>query len=425
MSSRGNREKKRRRGGSEGDAPDEGGSKGGSKKGDRVPKSERIMNLISFLLRQDEHVPISAIIGSVKGYDDGASRDSLLRRFERDKQVLRDMHIPVEYQAPSMFGVEGYRISKKSYYLGEVALPKNGAALLSALFDAAGRGPGGELSDDLRSSLIKLGFEAGEDPAEAIMLGPAGEDPAQGHHLDLKLGSSAHVGRNLELLIEAALRRKRVTMRYYTISRDEVTSREVDPYGLGHAGQAWNRGAWYLVGFCHLRKGLRVFKLDRIKGTVKLHAPDSDEPDFATPPDFNIRDHLNKGRWEMRELAQALGGGPARAEDVLVRFQAGVVSTIRELAPTAEVVDVRREAVDPKGEASADGVVLRFHVQERRAFCRFLLPYVEQLEIVSPEDMWDSLEEIARAALARYDVEPAPAAEPPAPPAEAPSEASP
>jgi proteasome accessory factor B len=351
------------------------------------------MNLISFLLRQDEHVPISSIIGAVKGYDDGASRDSLLRRFERDKQVLRDMHVPVEYQAPSMFGVEGYRISKKSYYLGEVKLPQNGAALLSALFSALGP-QAGELSDDLRSVLIKLGFEAGEDPAEAVMLAPAGDDPAEGHHLDLKLGSSAQVGRNLEVLTEAALRRKRVSMRYYTISRDETTQRDVDPYGLGYAGQAWNRGAWYLVGYCHLREAVRIFKLDRIRGTAKIHAPDADAPDFAAPESFNIRDYLNKARWEMRELAQALGGGPARAEDVLVRFPAGVASAIRELVPSAEV--------DDAGGRSEKGVVLRFHVQERRAFCRFLLPYVEHLEVVSPPDMRDSLADLAREILARY-----------------------
>ncbi|MEZ0227491.1 MAG: hypothetical protein ACAI25_02625, partial [Planctomycetota bacterium] len=48
----------------------------GKKPAARVPKAERILNLISFLLAQREPVPISSIIGRVAGYDDGATRDS-------------------------------------------------------------------------------------------------------------------------------------------------------------------------------------------------------------------------------------------------------------------------------------------------------------------------------------------------------------
>lgn len=371
----------------------------GKKPAARVPKAERILNLISFLLAQREPVPISAIIGKVAGYDDGATRDSLLRRFERDKQVLRDMGVPVEYEAPSHFSAEGYRIPKETYYLGEVSVPEDGAQLLSAIFSAAQRGPSGELSDDLRSALLKLGFEASEDPAEALSAEPReSEAGVLGQQIDLKLGSSAQVGRNLETLAEAVLRRKRVSMKYYTIHRDEVIAREVDPYGLGYAGQAWNKGAWYLVGHCHLRDAPRVFKVDRLKGSVKI-VKNTETPDFERPQGFEVREHLNKARWEMRELAQALGGGPARAEDVRVQFPAGVAAAIRELVPS---VKVEEETKGPAG-SSEDTVVLRFHVQERRAFCRFLLPYASQLEVLSPVEVAEALRDLAREVLARYE----------------------
>lgn len=362
----------------------------GKKPSARVPKSERILNLISFLLAQHEPIPISDIIGRVAGYDDGATRDSLLRRFERDKQVLRDMGVPVEYEAPSAYGTEGYRIPKETYYLGEVPLPQGGARLLASIFSAASRGPSGELSDDLRSALLKLGFEAGEDPAEALTRGMV-----DGQHLDLKLGTTAAFGRNLETLVEAVLRRKRIAMKYYTIHRDEVIAREVDPYGLGYAGQAWNKGAWYLVGFCHLRGAPRVFKVDRIRGSVKQVRGNLETPDFERPEDFDVKLHLNKARWELRELAAALGGGPARSEDVLVRFDPGVASAVRELVPSVQIV-----------EEGTAGVLLRFHVQERRAFCRFLLPYVEQLEVVSPPEVAQALVDLARDLLRTYEREP-------------------
>ncbi|MEZ0227295.1 MAG: helix-turn-helix transcriptional regulator, partial [Planctomycetota bacterium] len=340
---------------------------------------------------QREPVPISSIIGRVAGYDDGATRDSLLRRFERDKQVLRDMGVPVEYDAPSSFSPEGYRIPKETYYLGEVTVPENGAQILSAIFTAAQRGPAGDLADDLRSALLKLGFEAGEDPAEALMADSSDEDPVLGQQIDLKFGSSALIGRNLETLAEAVLRRKRIAMKYYTIHRDEVVSREVDPYGLGYAGQAWNKGAWYLVGHCRLRDAPRVFKVDRIKGSVKMVKTSSETPDFERPQGFQVREHLGKARWEMRELAVALGGGPARAEDVVVRFPQGVAAAIRELVPSARVEN-----------EDGESTVLRFHVQERRAFCRFLLPYANQLEVVSPAEVREALRDLARELLARY-----------------------
>lgn len=361
----------------------------GKKPAARVPKAERILNLISFLLAQDEPVPISSIIGRVAGYDDGATRDSLLRRFERDKQVLRDMGVPVEYEPPTSFSSEGYRIPKEAYYLGEVELPEHGARLVATIFEASQRGPGGELSDDLRSALLKLGFQAGEDPALAI-ISPEGESPSEGETFDLKLGSSPQAGKNLEVLAEAVLRRKRIAMKYYTIHRDEVIAREVDPYGLGYAGQAWNKGAWYLVGHCQLRGAPRVFKVDRIRGSVRI-VKNTESPDFERPVGFHVRDHLNKARWEMRELAAALGGGPARAEDVLVRFPTAVAGAVRELVPSAQVT-----------EETAESAVLRFEIQERRAFCRFLLPWADQLEVVSPPEVGAALEELAREVLTRY-----------------------
>lgn len=364
----------------------------GKKMAARVPKAERILNLISFLLAQHEPVPISSIIGKVSGYDDGATRDSLLRRFERDKQVLRDMGVPVEYDAPSHFGNEGYRIPKETYYLGEVTLPEDGSQLLSGILSAAKRGTQGELSDDLRSALLKLGFlEESEDVAESLTASSSEEGPVLGQQIDLKLGSSAIVGKNLETLAEAVLRRKRISMKYYTIHRDEVISREVDPYGLGYAGQAWNKGAWYLVGHCRLRDAPRVFKVDRIKGSVKIVKNASETPDFERPVGFDVKQHLGKARWEMRELAAALGGGPARAEDVRVRFPQGVALAIRELVPSAKVES-----------ETAQATVLSFHVQERRAFCRFLLPYASQLEILSPPDMTAALKDLAREVLGRY-----------------------
>jgi len=79
---------------------------------------------------------------------------------------------------------------------------------------------------------------------------------------------------NAALLItlsEAIQQRQRIAMVYHAQS-DESTARTVEPYGL--AGW-WGR--WYLVGYCCLRQGHRMFRLDRIEQvqvlTETFHRP--------------------------------------------------------------------------------------------------------------------------------------------------------
>lgn len=77
------------------------------------------------------------------------------------------------------------------------------------------------------------------------------------------------------LLISTAVRQQqRLHLRYR--SRDEETERDVDPYGIvSH----WEQ--WYMVGWCHLRQAVRVFRLDRIV------AVELETAIFVRPPDFD------------------------------------------------------------------------------------------------------------------------------------------
>lgn len=370
----------------------------GRKLAERVPKSERIMNLIAILLRADGPLPVTEILGKVTGYDDGASRESLMRRFERDKKVLRDMGIPVEHTGAGSFGIEGYRIPREAFFLDDLRLPPQAGKILRALFAWAHAG-GGEISQDLRSALVKLGYfvpegEEGSGPARAT-------EALDGKALDPKLSTGAGVGKNLELLSLAVFRRRRVKFRYHTMSRDETKQREVDPYGLGFSGQAWNRGAWYLVGFCHVAQGLRVFKVQRIRGEAQFARGDGDGPDYEIPAGFRVREHLGKARWEYRELHAAFAGKSAGARpegegeapfSARVRFPAAIAAEVRSLVPSARQVD-----------ASAGNVTLEFTVDQRRPFERFLLRYVPRLEVLAPADLPDSLRALAREVVATYE----------------------
>ena len=63
---------------------------------------------------------------------------------------------------------------------------------------------------------------------------------------------------------EAILQRQSLDIVYFTMSRHREDKRRVDPYRLWFFD-----GAFYLIGYCHLRRGIRIFALDRIRG-VKI-----------------------------------------------------------------------------------------------------------------------------------------------------------
>jgi len=100
--------------------------------------------------------------------------------------------------------------------------------------------------------------------------------------LDLAQPSGPGARSELLALSAAARTQQRVRMGYR--SRDETqTERDVDVYGLGFRG-----GAWYAVGYCHLRQDLRSFRLDRVLSVEALPAS------FGRPADFDVLAYLTK-----------------------------------------------------------------------------------------------------------------------------------
>ncbi len=83
---------------------------------------------------------------------------------------------------------------------------------------------------------------------------------------------------HLELLRQAMHDHRRVNMSYKGTQRSEALARTVDPYAIMYR---W--GWWYLVGYCHRRAGMRLFRLDRMKELTLL------ETTFTPKADFDAR----------------------------------------------------------------------------------------------------------------------------------------
>lgn len=134
----------------------------------KVSKTERLLNLISFMLRSRRPVPFAKIAGHVVGYDDEARLDSIEKRFDRDKAELRNMGIPVEYVDGGSPEASGYVIPRDRFFLREIELDRLDTLILSL----AGRsGPvtvGSPLiKEAFSSALRKLAVDAPLTEAEA------------------------------------------------------------------------------------------------------------------------------------------------------------------------------------------------------------------------------------------------------------------
>jgi predicted DNA-binding transcriptional regulator YafY len=95
---------------------------------------------------------------------------------------------------------------------------------------------------------------------------------------------------SLEKLRRAVREHRRVSVHYRGSRSPHPEPREVDPYALVHR---W--GWWYAIGYCHLRRELRSFRVDRMDA-LNLTAQV-----FQTPDDFDIRAYL-ADEWKAQPL---------------------------------------------------------------------------------------------------------------------------
>jgi len=163
-------------------------------------------------------------------------------------------------------------------------------------------------------------------------------------------------------LSDAAARGQSVLLRHRSQSGAE-TERVVNPYGV----VSWTR-LWYLVGYCHLRRGLRVFRLDRIRAAAPHDAG------FEPPTDFDCLGYV---------LRRVAGWGSAHAVEVVLGL--GLEEARRKVPPG-----------DTALESAPDGVVLRTRATDLDGFARFLLGLGCTLAVHEPAELQEALRRVAR-----------------------------
>lgn len=200
-------------------------------------KSERILNLTICLLMARRFIEREQIRQLVEGYA-GLSDAAFERTFERDKDELRAMGVPVETGSNSVLFPDevGYRIRRTDFELPPLAFDAAETAVLglaSGVWDSA------RLAGATVKALAKL-RAAGVDPDAARVAAFA---PSMGAR------EAA-----FEPLWQATLARTPVAFRYRALER------VVEPWTM-----TYRRGAWYLVGLDRTRGEGRSFKVSRVE----------------------------------------------------------------------------------------------------------------------------------------------------------------
>ncbi len=177
-----------------------------------------------------------------------------------------------------------------------------------------------------------------------------------------------------ETLASATLQRKKVRIDYRGRARDERTRRNLSPQRLVHY-----RDAWYLDAWCHLRKGLRTFSVDRIVSAESLE-------EAADPVDESVLD---------AHFGSAYGIFAGRADKVAV---------LRFSASRARWVADERWHPKQSGQFLTDGrYELRVPYRDPRELAMDLLRHGQEVEVAAPQSLRDFVVKSLRAAIDQYE----------------------
>ena len=292
-------------------------------------KTERLLSLVVCLLSARRYLTATQIRAAVPGYPD--SFEAFKRMFERDKDELRELGIPLETGMNTASDEEaGYRISRQAYELPDIRLEPDEVAVLGLAARVWRRA---ELAGAAEGALLKL-RAAGIDAEDLTQPGiePRVQTP------EAAFGP----------LWEAVRDRRPVAFGYRAAGRSAAQRRNLEPWGVVN-----RRGRWYVVGEDTDRQAQRVFRLSRIDGAVTFTGPPGS---VIVPPGTDVRAAVRD--WDSEPsvprtcllrirsgAGTAYAGTPRASSRTTSRAgtawnsatptQAGGASTSRRLAPTS------------------------------------------------------------------------------------------
>lgn len=307
----------------------------------RNAPEERLVNLVVALMATEQGLTKETILGSVSGYrehaDAGASKDALEKMFERDKENLRRLGVPIETIGdradPDDLREARYRVPSAEYELpDDISFTPAELALLQL---AGGVWSESSMSADARSGLRKL-----------LALGIAVDEPIIGYSPRISLREPA-----FPPLAQAIEQCRVVRFPYLRPGSAAARRRRVQPLALLEY-----EGRWHVYGIDLDLDLERTFLLARIVGPVEVTRD-------AFPA------HLRDGAGE-----RALAG----LEELAAR-----TSALLEVAPGTEAALRLNRRASPADQG------IRVPYVDAEIFADELASYGPEVRVVEPADLRD------------------------------------
>jgi proteasome accessory factor B len=318
-------------------------------------RTERLLSIVVLLLSSHRYLTAEQIRAAVSGYPD--QEESFKRMFERDKEELRDLGIPLETGRANAFDDDlGYRITRQDYELPEINLEPDEVAVLglaSRVWQSA------ELAGAAAGALLKL---------KAASSGLDDEDTSSQHRgIEPRLTTQEPA---FGPLWEAVRDRRPVTFEHQAGGRSEPTKRTLEPWGVVN-----RRGRWYVAGHDKGRNAPRVFRMSWIVGPVKLAGP----PGSVHVPDGT----------DVRELVKDWDRAPARDRTAILAVRENAGIGLRRWA---------RESVPDKERPGWDRITVSF--ADSGWYADYLAWFGPDVIVLDPPDLREAVISVLKGVLA-------------------------
>ncbi|MCR2811961.1 WYL domain-containing protein [Microbacterium sp. zg.Y1090] len=221
----------------------------------RSAPEERLVNLLVALMATEQGLTKDTILSSVAGYreqaESGASKDALEKMFERDKESLRGLGVPIEtigdHADPDDLREARYRVPNDDYALPEdISFSPGELAVLALAGEVWSES---SLSAEARSGLRKI-----------RALGNDVDEPILGFSPRLNVRTPAFAP------LQKAIEQARVaSFPYLKPGEDRPRTRRIRPLALVDF-----EGRWHVYGIDVAQDAARTFLLSRIVGDVAV-----------------------------------------------------------------------------------------------------------------------------------------------------------
>ena len=293
------------------------------------------------------------------------SRAELARLCEVDsvRTIQRDVNSLALADIPIFWSGEGYEIMP-NFFLPPMALSVEEAFSLVLSAKAYSEGEGQFHQSTLESAISKIITTLPERAKELLETGS--------NKISVESRKVSDTGGLVGKLYQAILDTKQLRITYYSYSSNKVSERVVNPYAL-----TFRRRSWYLIGYCHSRHKVLMFRTSRIKA-IKFTGEM-----FRPPQNFSVDDYMGKS-W------QVMTGTETK---VVVWFNAEIAPLIKEVDwhPTQQIMDLQ------------DGSILfTVTVAGTMEITLWILGYGDKAEVLYPERLRDEMKEVAERLYQRY-----------------------